>query len=541
MALKENIIKTSKLLYQYGGKEESRLSGVVAGVKGAAGIQSSARPEGVNAQAKYSTLVYILDKIFVDKKVVAYACSENIYIQFEDSEKTYHCICDGSEASWVDSSPNDYNNLIPFLVYALSDLNTEEGSAELRSSFNSIKNDENIVEAELLFCDSFYYGFTINENHENLSIVQGNLSLANIKSAINLGVYEPIDIFEGLMDTKELKLDTAEEPIAVDVKKNNNYEVQYNLWNDEAKTKIPSLDTLKTYVETDITHSIARKIKYRSDIIIKRLDEGISGIEAIGGDYSNILLDGRPGTGKTQMVYAIGAMTGMPVYTIPFSKNTEEDTMEGKNKVVNGKVDFVETEFLKVYEQGGIALLEEINLADPAVVMGSLGQAIEYPFIVMKDGYKPVRRHPLCVIIGTMNTGTAGSKKLNQALSSRFKATYILDDPSERTFVKILESKGFEKAKCKYVYDAYKDIMTYLQDPSRNQLELCENITLRGCFGALECWEEGDDPKEAIKNSMIGKIAEVNLEAAREVERQVLDSFREFGAATSRRRPSRRR
>ena len=54
---------------------------------------------------------------------------------------------------------------------------------------------------------------------------------------------------------------------------------------------------------------------------------------------------GRPATGKTTLANAVGAMTQLPVSSIPFSKNTEEDTIEGKNKVVNGQIDFVETEF----------------------------------------------------------------------------------------------------------------------------------------------------------------------------------------------------
>ena len=128
----------------------------------------------------------------------------------------------------------------------------------------------------------------------------------------------------------------------------------------------------------------------------------MTGVEAIENDYINCLMVGRPSTGKTTVANAIAAMTGMPIYTVPFSKNTEEDTVEGKNKVVDGKIGFVETDFLKAYEHGGIIVCEEINLADPGVVMGSIGQAIEKPFILMKDGYIPIRRHPLCVIIGTI-------------------------------------------------------------------------------------------------------------------------------------------
>ena len=305
----------------------------------------------------------------------------------------------------------------------------------------------------------------------------------------------------------------------------SDYEVKFDGWTEEQRTRIPSKKVLDTFVMTPETISIAKKVKFRMDKVIKRMQAGKEGVEAIGGDYINLLMVGRPSTGKTTIANAVAAMTGMPIYTVPFSKHTEEDTVEGKNKVVEGKIGFVETEFLKAYEHGGIIVCEEINLADPGVVMGSMGQAIEKPFIVMRDGYIPVRRHPLCIVIGTMNTGTAGSKQLNQALSSRFKCTYTLEDPDRNTFINILAAQGYPKKNCRYVYDAYNKIITYLKKPEQSQEELCENITLRGCFGALECVEEGQTFKEALNNTLVGKIAEVDLEVANQVKMAVIDSL----------------
>ena len=72
----------------------------------------------------------------------------------------------------------------------------------------------------------------------------------------------------------------------------------------------------------------------------------------------------------------------------------------------DGKFTVHDTAFSKAFETGGIVVLEEFNLADPGVLQGAIGQAIEYPFILNKDGWMEVRRHPLCVIIATMNSGT---------------------------------------------------------------------------------------------------------------------------------------
>ena len=57
---------------------------------------------------------------------------------------------------------------------------------------------------------------------------------------------------------------------------------------------------------------------------------------------------------------------------------------------------------------------------------------------------------------------------------------------------------------------------------------MCENLTMRGCFGALEGIEEGEDPKTAIRNTLVGKIAEIDLETARRVDEHVLDALAEY-------------
>ena len=244
-----------------------------------------------------------------------------------------------------------------------------------------------------------------------------------------------------------------------------------------------------------------------------RLDAGLTGTEAIGYDYVNILAVGRPGTGKTVGIRAIAAATGMPVYSITIGKNTEEDTFQGKLTFdEKGQFCHVPTDFLKAYTQGGIIILEEINLADAAVTMGALGQAIESPFILETSECTQVHRHPMCVIVGTMNTGTYGSKELNQALASRFRQVYIWDDPKKEDFINTLLLRNPDKSIVTWVYNAYEKLVQYLKSPSVNADDICLNLTMRACIGALENIEEGDDPKEALKHSMIGQIALADLD-----------------------------
>ena len=267
------------------------------------------------------------------------------------------------------------------------------------------------------------------------------------------------------------------------------------------------------------------KVKTRLEKVSVRLDGGMNAIDAIGKDYINVFITGKPGTGKTTLAYALGAATGMPTYTVAMTKNTEEDVFQGMTKVVDNQLSFVSTDFLEAYTKGGIIILEEINLPDPAVVMGAIGQAVEFPFILLKNGYEPVRRHPMCVIIGTMNIGTYGSKGVNQALSSRFKQSYILDDPKKEDFLKVLLQINPDPSTVNWVYNAYDKLIQYLKSPAVNAEDICLNLTMRGCIGALENMEEGDDPKTAIRNTLLGKISEIDLELANAAYNDVIRSL----------------
>ena len=286
--------------------------------------------------------------------------------------------------------------------------------------------------------------------------------------------------------------------------------------------------TLNDFEPVPAFYSISRKLEHRLSKAMLNMDCGMTGPDAIAGNAVNCLLVGKPGTGKTTVGFALGAALGLPVCSVAVTKNTEEDLFQGMTKVIDGKLSFVNTDFLKAYKNGGIIIVEEINLADPAVIMGALGQAIEFPYTLMENGYQPVKRHPMTVIIGTMNVGTQGSRELNEALSNRFPQTYILNDPEEATFVNILVKKGYEKKASKWTYQAYKKVTSYLKSDQINANDVCLRLSLRNCIGALQNMEEGEEPKEAIRNTLIGKIAEVDLDLAEDTWNSVVRGMPEF-------------
>lgn len=517
-----------------------RTSTKKVGMSAAAGYASKAH-EGT-APAKYSTLALFLDEIFLNGSINALESDECIYVEFEQDGKRYFGTCDGKAVDWEESAPRMPYNLIPLFVYTLKSSNIVGAKypEEVRETFEKCKTDFDAMGSVTIgpvaiLCDSFYYNYvkpgilsTFAENEQSLAI-------DTVKQAYTSGLLKDmpalkdvskisLNATKGVSTRKRKKKETQEKINQFEKCINGEYIIPYE-WNDLQKMRIPSISSLSDYVPDKVFYSSLNKVNNRLGKVLQRMDAGKQGLEAIGNDYLNFFVAGKPGTGKTTMAYALGAATGMPTYTVAASKHTEEDTFEGMNKVVEGQLSFVTTDFLDAYMNGGIIIIEEINLADPAVIMGALGQAIEFPFILKKDGYLPVRRHPMCVIIGTMNIGTYGSKGINQALSSRFKQTYILDDPSKEQFIQILEVQGYSKKACNYVYNAYKKLNDYLKSPSVNQEDICLNLSIRGCLGALQNLDDGDEMKEALINSLIGKIYEVDPGLAKDIVKDVIDTL----------------
>lgn len=353
-------------------------------------------------------------------------------------------------------------------------------------------------EDPLLFCDAVYYGFA-NRCVVNFSDPDATIETQASLAYRNGTLYPYIgNVPEGFsLDGSFVKEEKTNPLPDFSYYSEGNAFLDYD-WDAESKLRISPIDFLDSFVPTQAFFSVAQKVEFRLKKVMERLNNGLTGNKAIGKDYLNIRLTGNPGSGKTVLAYALSSALGLPIYTVPIQKNTEEDVFEGKNKLVKNEFSFVNTDFLNAYKNGGIIVLEEINLADPALIMGALGQAIEPPFIINENGYKKVSRHPMCVIIATQNVGTTGSRGVNQALVSRFPHTYVINDPSREEFVDRLMLRYADKDTCEWVYSSYCAIKYWLCQPEQSAEDIALALSFRACVGILEDIEEGISRREAI-------------------------------------------
>lgn len=490
---------------------------------------------------KFSKLAVSLENILTNR--VSAAWSKNghfVYCEIsEPSGSSNRYLYEGATRTLYCDSKEHAS--IPMLLYAMHSTvgatfkNTADACEQMMLNVDVGATPPSVIDRQLGYlCDCFYYDWV-----DELAAYSGtidvkpidNFVLEQVKHAAKTNALESLSNatseyigrkFNVGFSLDEAKSSATASPVLTDEffddAKSGKYTIGYE-WSKEQQDKIRPLSILDDFIPNETYRKMVMLANKRLNRVIDREFLGKTGIDAIKDDYVNIIIGGRPGTGKTTTADALAATLGLPCYTAKVTRNTEEDAFEGMTKANSeGKFVLHDTAFLKAFENGGVVVLEEFNLADPGVMQGAIGQAIEYPFILNKDGYQEVRRHPMCIIVATMNTGTQGAREPNQALTSRLPVTLTMNDPTEDEFIKILEKHGHKKTPCKKVYKAYTSILNYLKNVANDEeIALC--VTMRHCLAALSLVDDGicTNLREAVYDTMVGAIGLRNAELAAEV------------------------
>ena len=402
-----------------------------------------------------------------------------------------------------------------------------------RDAYDAFVKHQGIKEV-YQFCDEVQYAFLQNVPAE--AVLSDDLNMDMINQAVDSGYYTPFPYLampvtgnghpRKASSAKTAQKTEGTKPDLSDYRDGKH--IIRHEWEPEQVKRIIPPDFLDTFVPVPEFFRLMNKLDKRiGENMVTQEECGMTEPENIRRDVVNVLLYGNPGTGKTVLAHALSAATGMPLYEVKFDKYTESDEVEGKNKIIAGKLAFTQTDFLEGYEKGGILLLEEINCADQNVITGALNNAIEYPFFIMKDGYQKVNRNPFTVIIATMNVGTEGTMWLNQSFASRFKQKYRVADPSREDFIHFLTNYGYDRDAAEYVHDAYSKVMGLLTS-NRATAEYAMNLSTRACLGALENMSEGDDAKTALMDTIVGAIGIVDPQAATDIEKNVIANLPDF-------------
>ena len=166
-----------------------------------------------------------------------------------------------------------------------------------------------------------------------------------------------------------------------------------------------------------------------------------------------IYVTGLSGNGKTFGIEQACAQAKREVIRINFTVETDEDDLIGGFRLIDGDTKFFKGPIINAMEKGAVALLDELDLANPAKVMclQSILEGKGYfikktgEFIKPKDGF---------TIVATANTKGKGSDDgrfigtnvMNEAFLERFPITVEQEYPSVAVEKKIL-GKVFDDLK----------------------------------------------------------------------------------------------
>lgn len=215
----------------------------------------------------------------------------------------------------------------------------------------------------------------------------------------------------------------------------------------------------------------------------------------------NLLLAGAKATGKNVLAENLAAAFGRPVYNVSLHINADASSMLGADTFKNGEVTFRPGPVCEAATEGGFCVLDEINMARNEA-LAVLHSVLDFRRSIQIPGYKKINIHGASRFIATMNYGYAGTRELNEALSSRFMVL-IMPEIAKDDLSRLLR-KEFPSMKSEYIKQ-FTALFIDIREKCRSG-ELTEKVLdLRGLTGALRMMQGGLNPYQALNMGITNK------------------------------------
>jgi len=182
-------------------------------------------------------------------------------------------------------------------------------------------------------------------------------------------------------------------------------------------------------VESKKFNIVQHKI-YKNDKEVKEIDgvvcEDFEVLLQLAQERVNTLMVGPAGCGKTHVADQIASAMDLPFASQSCSAGVSESAFTGKLLPLgeHGKFEYVESDFVRIYEGGGVFLFDEIDAAD-ANVLVFLNQSLANGSFHCSQRIKNtlVKKHPDFIAIGAANTFGSGADSLYTGRNSLDAAT----------------------------------------------------------------------------------------------------------------------
>ena len=215
----------------------------------------------------------------------------------------------------------------------------------------------------------------------------------------------------------------------------------------------------------------------------------------------NILLTGSKATGKNVLAENLAAVFGRPSWNVSLHINMDASYMIGTDTFQDGQVTFRPGPVYQCAQEGGFCVLDEINMARNEA-LAVLHSILDFRRVIHVPGYGELPLHDASRFIATMNYGYAGTRELNEALSSRFVVIQMPEISNEN--LEKLITREFPSMKKEYV----KQFCGLFQDISQKCLggEITFRVLdLRGLLDAIRLIQTGLSPYSALDMGISNK------------------------------------
>lgn len=215
----------------------------------------------------------------------------------------------------------------------------------------------------------------------------------------------------------------------------------------------------------------------------------------------NILLVGHKATGKNIFAENLAAAFGRPKWDISFHVNMDAASLIGMDTFRNGEVTFRPGPVYSAAKSGGFAILDEINMAK-SEAMAVLHATLDFRRTIDVPGYDRIDLHPATRFIATMNYGYSGTKKLNEALVSRF-AVIKMPMISKDNLIKLIQDK-FETIS-EQAAEEFANVFLDLQKKCENSEISSKALDIRGLLDSIALMEKGLEVHTALDMGITNK------------------------------------
>ncbi len=168
----------------------------------------------------------------------------------------------------------------------------------------------------------------------------------------------------------------------------------------------------------------------------------------LAAQRKNILMVGPAGCGKTFIASKVAEALGLDYAAQSCTAGMSESLLSGWLLPTgdNGRFEYVSSEFVRIYENGGVFLFDEIDASDPNVLI-FINQAIAngHFFLPQRFNKPMVKKHKDFVAIAAANTfgngadmQYVGRNQLDAATLDRFKVGTVPMDYDSRVEAKII-------------------------------------------------------------------------------------------------------